>query len=723
MSSVNDFVIEEDGSLIEYNGNDSDVIVPDGVTVIYRSAFWKNKNLKSIKIPNSVKDIDESAFENCINLTNVTLPDGLKVINVDVFKNCESLKSIIIPNGVTRIGVSAFEGCSSLSSISFPNSLKKISSDAFESCAFTDVTLPDGLVVIGSGAFKWCIELKNISIPSSVEVIEFCAFERCKSLDNIEFPDSVKKFGSDESEYCKSLNYTVFPDSVKEIGREAFFGCDLSTVVLSASTSAYSNSFSCINVYRIGRGPLRDCSGDVIITPDLFVIENGVLHGYLGRDEEVFIPDGVKVIKENAFSDDRDKKNIKSIKIPNSVKVIEDRAFEDCYSLRNLYIPASVEKIGKTICKMNDNMSRLINIEVDENNKYYSSLDGNLYNKDKTKLLQYAVGKKDSTFIIPDGVVSVEESVFESNESLNTVKIPNSVVCIKEDAFRFCYGLSEILIPDSVKEIGYEAFCACYSLKTVKIGSGLQKTDGAFYDCPYVENICIKDVAQYCNIKFGQNIGDFDNDGYKLYLNGNLVTELIIPEGVTVIPSLAFYKCNSIENVVLPKSLSKIEKGAFGIRRPFNSSHIDVYYRGTEEEWSKVDNESLEDAKMHFNFKQEESADVHTDKPTSLSSNNDVLFEVSDLMGKSKSDREILDILKGKNISVKDILDATAKVLYKNSEMIKSFCDSKIVPKIDELLQKDYSVGECLNRLYKIYPRVLVNRAMCDRLYNEDIKL
>ena len=723
MSSVNDFVIEEDGSLKEYNGNDSDVVVPDGVTKIYIDAFWENKNLKSIKIPNSVKDIDENAFENCINLTNVTLPDGLKVISADVFRNCKNLKSIIIPDGVIRIGVSAFEGCSRLTSISFPNSLKEIRSHAFDSCAFTDVTFPDGLVVIGYGAFKWCTELKNISIPSSVEVIEFCAFERCKSLDNIEFPDSVKKFGSEESEHYKSLNYTVFPDSVKKIGSEAFFGCGLSTVVLSANTRAASNAFSCVNVYQIGEGPLSDCSDDVIITPDLFVIENGVLHGYLGRDEEVVIPDGVKIIKEEAFTDVDDKKNIKSIKISNSVKVIEDCAFRDCFSLRNLYIPASVEKIGKSICKMDDNMSRLINIEVDENNKYYSSLDGNLYNKDKTKLLQYAVGKEDFTFTIPDGVVSIEESAFMSDESLSTVKIPNSVVYIKDDAFRFCNDLSEILIPDSVKEIGYEVFCACYSLRTIKIGSGLQKTDGAFYDCPYVENICIKDVAQYCNIKFRQNIGDFDNNGYKLYLNGNLVTELIIPEGVTVIPRLAFYECNSIENVVLPKSLSKIEKSAFGIGNYGSTSHLDVYYRGTEEEWSKVDNESLEDAKMHFNFKQEESADVHTDKPISLSSNNDVLFEVSDLMGKSKSDREILDILKGKNISVKDILDATAKVLYKNSEMIKSFCDSKIVPKIDELLQKDYSVGECLNRLYKIYPRVLVNKAMCDRLYNEDIKL
>lgn len=729
-TNLNDFVIEEDGSLIEYNGNDSDVIVPDGVTVIYYSAFGENKNLKSIKIPNSVKDLGEDAFKDCINLTNIIFPDGLKEINRGVFENCESLKSIIIPDGVTRIWDHAFKGCSRLNSVSFPNSLKKIGSGAFELCNFTDVSFPNSLVSIGYGAFSWCTKLKNVSIPSSVEVIDTRAFEYCKSLDNIEFPDSVKAIHSDASEHYKSLNYIEFPDSVKRIGSEAFYGCGLSTVVLSANTRADSDAFSCGNVYQIGRGPLRNCNGSIkeIITPDLFVIENGVLQGYLGRDEEIVIPDGVKVIKKWSFSDDENKKNIKSIKIPNSVKIIEDCAFEDCFSLRNLYIPASVEKIGKNICKMTDNVSHLINIEVDENNKYYSSLNGNLYNKDRTKLLQYAVGKEDSTFTIPDGVVTIEDSAFMSCVSLNTVKIPNSVVYIKDDAFRFCSGLSEILIPDSVKELGYEVFCACHSLKTVKIGSGLQ--NGSFYDCPYIENVCIKDVAQYCNAEIGSSFGNFDNDGYRLYLNGNLVTELVIPEGITVIPCYAFCDCISIKNVVLPKSLSKIEKDAFSkfLGSDDNSSYpkLDVYYKGTEEEWSKVKidpcNEDLGNATMHFNFKQEENADVHTDKTISLSSNNDVLFEVSRLKDKHVSEKEILDILKGKNISVKDILEATAK-LSKNSAMIKSFCDSKIVPKIDELLQKDYSVGECLKILYKTYPRVLVNRAMCDRLYNEDIKL
>lgn len=693
MITENDFVIEN-GVLLKYNGNDSDVLIPDGVTEIGCKAFKNCENLKSVEIPNSVKDIGRFAFKDCINLTNITLPDGLKVINQGVFENCENLKSIIIPNDVITIDEFAFRGCASLINISIPNSVKNIGMCAFESCGLTDVSLPNSLAVIEYGVFSWCTNLKNISIPSSVEEIKSSAFKNCRSLNNIEFPNSVKK-----------------------IGYETFSCCGLSMVVLPANTIVTTDSFSPhVDVYKVGEGPLKNYNGSnkEIITPDLFVIENEVLQGYLGRDEEIVIPDGVKVIDSFAFTN---KTCVKSIKLSNSVKEIKTNAFYACTGLCSLYISASVEKIEPGIATSQEGELTIESIEVDENNKYYSSLDGNLYNKEKTRIIQYAVGKKDRFFSIPESVTSIEDEAFWSAINLTEVKIPNGVVTIGRDAFRDCYSLSKISIPDSVQEIGDQVFTCCSNLEIIEIGSGLQKTGSLYEECYEIKHVFIKDVAKYCSNDIDYPCNSY---GYNLYLNGELIKELVIPEGVSVIKSCAFCACDSIEKVILPNSLSKIEQSAFtGDKEGFR---LDVYYNGTEEEWSKVeiedDNDYLENAKVHFNYKSKQEKISACKEKVDISPNNDVLFKVSTLLCSRVPEKEILSKLKGENIPDKDIVESVFK-LDNDSTMAESFCSKVIEPKVVELLKTGYSVGEVLNNMYKKYPRGLVNRSMVNVLCNE----
>ena len=142
MSNINDFVIEN-GVLTKYIGNDTEVVIPDGVKVIGNfafesdspiihvvvprtvtkighNAFWRCKSLKSIKINGLIKEIGESAFEGCTNLREVRLPDTLKSIGKNAFKDCPNLVSkyqedndynsgrLYLPN-VTSIGDNAFE--------------------------------------------------------------------------------------------------------------------------------------------------------------------------------------------------------------------------------------------------------------------------------------------------------------------------------------------------------------------------------------------------------------------------------------------------------------------------------------------------------------------------------------------------------------------------------------------------------------------------------------
>jgi len=130
-----------------------------------------------------------------------------------------------------------------------------------------------------------------------------------------------------------------------------------------------------------------------------------------------------------------------SITIPESVTTIGECAFCDCESLKE--------------------------IKVAEGNKNYKSVDGNLYSKDGKTLLQYAIGKENTSFVIPDSVTTIGERAFQACSSLTSITIPDSVTTIGNYAFRGCSGLTSITIPNSVTTIGAGAFYDCTNLKTV----------------------------------------------------------------------------------------------------------------------------------------------------------------------------------------------------------------------------------------------------------------
>ena len=114
----------------------------------------------------------------------------------------------------------------------------------------------------------------------------------------------------------------------------------------------------------------------------------------------------VTFIENSAF---QNCSHLTSITIPDSVTYIGNRAFQNCHHLTSITIPDSVKDIGENaFC----HCSSLTSITVDENNRYYKSIDGNLYCKNGRTLIQYAIGKKDASFEIPDSVTSIGEDAF-----------------------------------------------------------------------------------------------------------------------------------------------------------------------------------------------------------------------------------------------------------------------------------------------------------------------
>ena len=211
-------------------------------------------------------------------------------------------------------------------------------------------------------------------------------------------------------------------------------------------------------------------------------------------------------------------------------------AFSSWSSLTSVVIPDSVTSIGNSafICCYS-----LISIEVDENNEYYKSIDGNLYTKDEKTLIQYAIGKTDISFTIPDSVTKIGGWAFSDCDSLKSVVIGDSVTRIYVGAFSGCSSLTNVVIPSSVTSIDDYAFQDCESLTSVTIPNSVTS---------------IGEMAfAYCD----------------------LIASLTIPDSVTSIGRNAFWGWSSLTRVAIPDSVTSIGSGVFGNCTSLTSIEVD----------------------------------------------------------------------------------------------------------------------------------------------------
>ena len=230
-----------------------------------------------------------------------------------------------------------------------------------------------------------------------------------------------------------------------------------------------------------------------------FEIVDKILVKYTGKRGIVEIPEGVKIIGEYAFCGS----SITSVKIPNSVKGIDSRAFYNCCDLTSITIPDSVKKIGT--------------------------------------------------------------QAFYCCSKLTSITIPDSVESIERSAFEGCIGLKQVTIGDGVTSIGNSAFYQCIHLTSVTIGSGVTSIrNSAFEGCYDLNSVHYTgDVAGWCGIKFGSSDANPLCYAYDLYLNGTLLTELVIPDTVTEINDYAFYGCSSLTSATIPSSVKSIGAWTF----------------------------------------------------------------------------------------------------------------------------------------------------------------
>jgi hypothetical protein len=248
------------------------------------------------------------------------------------------------------------------------------------------------------------------------------------------------------------------------------------------------------------------------------------------------------------------KTTITAVALPPSITSIGKFAFRDTKGLVTVTIPASVSSIAT-----NAFLETPAILNVESGNQYYSSLDGVLFNKDKTLLIQ-APTSKTGSYSIPSTVLTIGESAFSRCDKITAIVFNNSLVTIEEYAFHICYGLTSINLPSMLETIKANGFYNCEGLKSISIPASV-KTIGRSAFTLTTGNVTVDPGNQY----FSSADGVLYNKDktvlihYPLDKNGSF----IIPNTVTEIGTEAFYSCENLTGITLPAGLKIIHERAF----------------------------------------------------------------------------------------------------------------------------------------------------------------
>lgn len=391
----------------------------------------------------------------------------------------------------------------------------------------------------------------TVTIPSAfgehtVTVIGESAFQHCNALEGVIIPDSVNKIDHYAFNQCDLLSSVTLPDKDISIGYLVF-----------AYTPYYRNPSNWENgVLYIGKHLImvkdREVSGDFNIKEGTLTVAEGAI-GYANL--------------------------ITSIIIPESLIRLEVGAVDDC--------------------------KLLTGFEVAVDNPNYSSVDGVLFNKNKTKLVKYPNGNQRSYYRIPDSVNIIEEEGFSSCYYLEKISIPISVTRIEDSSFTGCDLLEDVYYGsteadwDNVSIGSYN-----HSLRWAQMyyTEKLPEADyihEVFRDCSII--VCIENLSEseitIPNTLSGYPVTNIE-DG--VFSDSDTLTSVVIPDGVTEIGDDAFSNCTALTSVTIPHSTINIGEGAFS----GCTSLGNVRYGGTEAEWNNIamgnDNEALKNAFVSF---------------------------------------------------------------------------------------------------------------------------
>ncbi|WP_415957656.1 leucine-rich repeat protein [Paraprevotella xylaniphila] len=406
-----------------------------------------------------------------------------------------------------------------------------IGSNAFDNCGeLTSVRLPEGLKAIGEYAFSSCSGLTSISFPGSLRHIGEYAFSSCSGLTFLSFPEGMTEIGKDAFRNCGRLETLSFPSTMKSIDWSVF--CDQCEYEWEECT--------CDSIKRVEVKDIATWfnSNRIVGNHNLVVARNADLYVDGKLLTEVVLPDTMIRIRPALFYGC---KKLHSVVFSKNLKVIGSSAFRECTGIESLNFPQELDSIEGLAFA---NCENLVNINFPDRLK---SIGGNAFNGCKSL----------AAVAFPEGLTEIENGAFEGCKRLTSLVFPEGLREIGERAFLYCDNLDSLSFPTSMKTINWSAFCLNYTWSTDE-----DKT------CNHIRYVNVKDLLTWVNSERGYKEDESYNHHLRvphaqLYLDGTLLTEVVIPEGVEEIKPCTFYGMDSLALVKLPTSIKKIGVSAF----------------------------------------------------------------------------------------------------------------------------------------------------------------
>lgn len=543
----------------------------DGCRVDFDPEWWGAMYPRRIIVParlgeSPVCEIAEGAFaRHGREMEEIVIPDSVTKIGANAFAGCSKLQRIELP-AVTELGDCAFRNCSALTEITIPASVRSIGKETFAECfALQKVVLEGTPSAFGEDAFADC-PVRELYIS---DLAAWCgaSFANAEASPINSSPDAAQA----PVVYLDGvpLKQLHLPAEISAVPSYAFFVPALEEIVLDGQT-VQKNAF-------FGNAP----SGAEYGLVRLAIVGSGTV-----LEDNAFDSNGVQTIAvtgrnvsigANAFS----LSLVETLQITGADCALGDRAFYGCRQLRSAELADGVS-LGDSAfynCDLLERVTFLGDAKRIGKNAFYSC--------DVLRELSFG-----------GGVDTFENAGFSECPMLETVKVDDLAAWSEIDFSG--YGASplhdaktikvegctptEVVIPEGVEHIGNHAFDGFFELKRLTIPASVKSIGkDAFFCCQKLEAVDISDVAAWCAVSF-VGLGNWNPlNGAALYVDGERVTDLVIPEGVEEIGDFAFYGSN-IVSVSIPASLKRIGYAAFE-----DCGRLNDYYLSDIAAWCAVE--------------------------------------------------------------------------------------------------------------------------------------